>query len=86
MVPCHSLCAKMKDFTLTERNFRQIISRNFFSKNVAFTKFLPKMSEMRINFRNYLATQCGNCCDLVPHIFGKNFVKVTFLLKKLLKS
>ena len=25
-------------------------------------------------------------CDLVPHIFGKNFVKVTFLLKKLLKS
>ena len=31
-------------------------------------------------------SQCGNCCDLVSHIFGKNFVKVTFLLKKLLKS
>ena len=30
-------------------------------------------------------TQCGNCCDVVSHIFGKNFEKVT-LLKKLLKS
>ena len=27
-----------------------------------------------------LAQQCGNCCDLVAHIFGKNFVKITFLL------
>ena len=30
--------------------------------------------------------QCGNYCDLVSHIFGKNFVKVTFLPKKSLKS
>ena len=29
---------------------------------------------------------CGNCCDLVPHILGKNFVKLTSLLKKLQKS
>ena len=32
------------------------------------------------------SSHCGNCCDLVSHIFGKNFVKLTFLLKKLLKS
>ena len=25
-------------------------------------------------------TQRGNCCNLVSHIFGKNFVKVTVLL------
>ena len=30
--------------------------------------------------------QCGNCCDLVSHVFGKNFVKVTVLLHKLPKS
>ena len=30
-------------------------------------------------------TQCGNCCAFVSHIFGKNFVKVMFLLKKLLE-
>ena len=28
-------------------------------------------------------SQCGNCCcELVSHIFGKNFVKVTFIIKK----
>ena len=32
------------------------------------------------------AAQCGICCNLVSHIFNKNFVKVTFFLKKLLKS
>ena len=26
----------------------------------------------------------GNCCNLLSHIFGKNFVKATFLRKKLL--
>ena len=29
--------------------------------------------------------QCGNFGNLLSHIFGKNFVKVTCLLKKLLK-
>ena len=38
-------------------------------------------------YRNYIfrqCKQCGNCCYLVSQIFGKNFVKVTFLLNKLL--
>ena len=34
----------------------------------------------------YHRAQCGNCCAIVSYIFGKNFVKVTFILKKSLKS
>ena len=30
--------------------------------------------------------QCGNCGNSLSHLFGKNFVKVTVLLNKLLKS
>ena len=29
---------------------------------------------------------CWNCCNLVSHIFGTNFMKVMLLLKKLLKG
>ena len=31
-------------------------------------------------------TQCGNYANSLAHIFGKNFVKVTVLLNKILKS
>ena len=31
-------------------------------------------------------TQCGNYRNLLSHFFGKNFVKPSLLLKKLLKS
>ena len=130
--------------SLTKRIFRQINSSNFFTKNVTFTKFLPKICESKFplistllwrdmtqthtllvwklrefthtilsqksreinairtkshcillsrnfcflvkkKFPNFHATaQCENCWNFVWHIFGKNFVKVTFLLKKLL--
>ena len=33
-----------------------------------------------------LLTQCGNYRNLLSHFFDKNFVKLTILLKKLLKS
>ena len=32
------------------------------------------------------SAQCGNYGNLLSHFFDKNFVKVTFLLKKILKS
>jgi len=38
-----------------------------------------------INSSLVTTVQCVNCSDLVSLIFGKNFVKVKFLLKKLLK-
>ena len=44
---------------------------------------------MRENFCNPHCTvdsQCGNYRNLVSYSFGKNFVKATFLLNKLLKS
>ena len=48
-----------------------------FSKTVDFTEFLFKRSVSKIpSFRNY-----GN---LLSHFFGKNLVKATFILKKLL--
>ena len=43
---------KNEEFTLTEKIIRQIDSCNFDSKNVTFTKFLPKKCE-RVNFRNF---------------------------------
>ena len=36
--------------------------------------------------QSIVCTQYENCCNLVSHIFRKNLVKVTFLLKKLLNS
>ena len=44
---------------------------------------LPKIQYF---FAIIIYIQCGNCCDLVSHIFGKNFVKLTVLLRKLQKS
>ena len=47
-----------------------------------------KMFEFRIIFRYILVSktaQCGNFGNLLSRIFGKNFVKATFLLKKLVK-
>ena len=32
------------------------------------------------------ASQCGNCGNTLSYLLDKNFVKLTFLLKKLLKS
>ena len=62
--------------------------RNLFSQFVAkiqlnFTIFFFKwawISSLSIS------TQCGNYENLLPHIFGKNFVKVIVLLKKSLNS
>ena len=46
---------------------------------------------IKINFtenRHIASAQCGNYGGnlLSPHFFDKNFVKVTFLQKKILKS
>ena len=42
-------------------------------------KLSMKLKKVTFNFHNtvYYHTQCGNCCNLVSRIFGKNFVKVT---------
>ena len=43
----HTTVWKNEKFGLTEKIFRQINSSNFLSKNVAFTKFLPKMCKAK---------------------------------------
>ena len=57
--------------------YLHLISRDFAKK--------PVKSQL-CDFQALFNAQCGNCCNLVSHIFGKNFVKVTFLLKKLHKQ
>ena len=77
---------KNEKFSLTEKIYRQINSslaiylvRTLFSRNFC-------LNNVRLNFHNFHTAQCGNCCDLVPHIFGKNFLKVTSLLNTVWKS
>ena len=58
-----------------------------FTEEVVFTKIFQKIVVQKFRKNPQCETaQCGNYCDLVSHIFGKNFVKLTVLLKKLLKS
>ena len=52
---------------------------NFVSKNVTFTKYLPKKSE------NKFPAHCGNNGNSLSPIFDKHFVKVMVLLNKLVK-
>ena len=63
---------KNEKFSLTEKIFREI-------------KFLSKKSERKIPEFPQCA-QCGNYGNSLSRIFGKNFVKVTVLRNKFLKS
>ena len=51
-----------------------------FRESIVFTKEVTK-SCVAGNFMCHLP--CGNCYDLVSHIFGKNFVKAMFLKKNI---
>ena len=73
---------KNEKFTVAQKKFRQINSLVFsIVKTVLSRNFCHK--SVRVNFHN---THCGNCGNLLSHFFDKNFVKVPFLLKKILKS
>ena len=56
--------------------------------SVTFTLYYEFMSfHVKINRHHYaLCTQCGNYGNSLSRIFGKNFVKITILLTKLLNS
>ena len=47
---------------------------------------LAKTLISRNFFQKSVRAQCGNCGNSLSHFSDKNFVKVTFLVKKLLKS
>ena len=71
---------KNEKFSLTEKIFREINSfSNFFRKSGAYTKFCQNFWERILH-----SAQCGNYGNSLSRIFGKNFVKVTVLLNKLL--
>ena len=55
-------CGKMKNLVSPKNISSNQLFSNFYSKNVTFTRFLRE--------------KCGSFCDLVSHIFEKNFVKV----------
>ena len=84
--------------TVWWRNYGNLLSRSFGKNFVKVTVLLHNLlksyfDEKKIGEREFLVfphcavelSQCGNCCNLVSHIFGKNFVKVTFLLKEITK-
>ena len=50
----------------------------FFGKKVDLTEFFQE--------NRGTVSQCGNSTNSLSHIFSKNLVKITFLLKKSLKS
>ena len=75
-------------------------SRNFFARSnhdfgifndltefwIVFTYLSNFFCKLSHDFGNVDGTQCGNYGNLLSLFFGKNFVKVTFLLKKSLNS
>ena len=59
----------------------------FFVKPIYnFCKMLIWCKILAVKFHNFHSTEYGKCGNLLSRNFGKNFVKVTLLLKKLLKS
>ena len=71
-------CENIKTLLLlSKKNSSNHIFRNFFSKNVAFTKFLPKSVRCMIeNFHNFhtisiLTSQCGNLIIFPQQFFAK---------------
>ena len=67
-----TLSAVWSEFTKFSYHLRIISWNQFYSKSL-FT-------------RKVVCTQCGNYGNSLSRIFGKNFVKVTDLLNKLLKG
>ena len=56
---------------ITEMYYKKIV-KSFVSKNVTFTKFLPKKSEMRVN--TYICTYiCIHNFDTVKHRLKEEF-------------
>ena len=83
-------CVNYRNSTLNPLNIKKKSSNQLFSN--IFGKMLLSRNvcqkRVRMNFRNFNTVQCIveiPACDLVSHIFGKNFVKVTLLQKKLLR-
>ena len=78
-------------FTVNQKKFRQINSLVFSLVNTLLSRNFCQIS-VTVNFRNFhtvsefQCAQCGNYGNSLSHYFGKNFVKVTYLLKKILKS
>ena len=61
-----SQCGKARNSLSPKKNF--VNSFVIFSKTVTFTKFLPKIREMREKFRNFHSTLwlCSCSCEQIP--------------------
>ena len=78
-------------------NYRNLLSHIFGKNFVTITHLLNKLLNSWFDeiffrwarffrFSILLRAQCGNYKNCLSHIFGKNFVKPTHLLKKLLNN
>ena len=97
LIFCALTVWKNEIFTLTGKKFRQInylvislvnplLSRNFCQNIFREINVLLKNFTMNCLTKKLDGAQCGNYGNLLSRIFGKIFVKVTGLLKKLLNS
>ena len=84
------ICEKTRNSMASKLFTSNHLRIKFFCKKVNFTKYLYHSPEMNVIFIISIL-----CCEntawklrkySLSHFFGKNFVKVTFLLRKLLKS
>ena len=75
----------MRNVLKSEKNLQKLFRENS-------ADFMKKLQEYKTpgNYTQRGCTctvsQCGNYRNLLSHFFGKNFLKLTFLLKKSLKS
>ena len=79
--------------TLFDAQCAHFFRKNFVKATVLLNKSLKSWFdeiffqwEQIIHFSTLCCAQCGKCGNSLSRFFGKNFVKVTVLLKKLLKS
>ena len=73
----------MRNVLKSEKNLQKLFRENS-------ADFMKKLQEYKTP-GNYTqdgctVSQCGNYRNLLSHFFGKNFLKLTFLLKKSPKS
>ena len=73
---------KNEKFTVTHKKFRQINSLVFSLVKTLLSRNFCQRS-VTVYLRNF---HTGNHRNSLSHFFDKNFVKVTFLPKKILKS
>ena len=66
-------------------NHKNSVGKSFVKSTDMITQLCEHSTVWKLRKFTLTHSQCGNCRNSLSHFFGKNFVKATFLLKKLVK-